>query len=70
MINRNFSQIIITFAFLYSSLICHFEAMDKFNEKDIVMSILLWICSFSSLMGAFRFKIAKLVTFFRNNRNE
>ena len=33
MINRNISQLIVTLAFFYSSLICHFKAIEVFEEK-------------------------------------
>ena len=61
MFNSSVSQLIINFAFIYSSIICHFRAIEYFNEKEILMALLLWFCALTSLMGAFRFKIAKII---------
>ncbi len=61
MINRNISQLIITFAFIYSSIICHFEAMDRHQRDDFFMAYILWICALLSFFGALRFRIAKII---------
>ena len=34
MINRNISQLIVTLAFFYSALICHFKAIELFEESN------------------------------------
>ena len=61
MINRNISQLIVTLAFFYSSLICHFKAMELFEENRIMLAFFLWFCSLTSFCGALRFQIAKVV---------
>ncbi len=65
MINKSISQIIITFAFFYSALVCHFKAIKVLEEGQTALAIFLWICSLSSFLGAIRFQIAKLVIFLR-----
>ena len=60
MINRNISQLIVTIAFFYSSLICHFKAIEVFEEKIFLLALFLWFCAFTSFCGALRFQIAKL----------
>ena len=62
MFSRKVSQLIITFAFFYSAIICHFKAIETFNEGNILLSFFLWFCSITSFMGGLRFQIAKLVT--------
>ena len=59
MINRNISQLIVTLAFFYSSLICHFKAIEVFEEKIFCLLISLVLC-FYFFCGALRFQIAKL----------
>ncbi len=61
MINRGISQLIVTIAFFYSSIICHFKAMELIEENKLFFAIFLWFCSFSSFCGALRFQIAKMV---------
>ncbi|MBC11109.1 MAG: hypothetical protein CMP32_04265 [Rickettsiales bacterium] len=61
MFNRNISQLIVTFAFFYSSLICHFKALEFIEENQNLMAAFLWFCSLTSFLGALRFQIAKLV---------
>ncbi len=61
MINRNLSQLIVTIAFFYSSLICHFKAMELYQEKSFILAFFLWFCSFTSFCGALRFQIAKVI---------
>ncbi len=61
MINRSISQLIVTLAFFYSSLICHFKAMELYEEKNLLLAFFLWFCSFTSFCGALRFQIAKIV---------
>ena len=60
MINRNISQLIVTLAFFYSSLICHFKAFEVFEEKNFLLALFLWFCALTSFCGALRFQIAKL----------
>ena len=61
MINRNISQLIVTLAFFYSSLICHFKAMELLEENRTILALFLWFCSLTSFCGALRFQIAKIV---------
>ncbi len=61
MFSGKITQLIITFAFLYSSMICHFKASEVYNSGDIYLAIFLWVCSISSFLGGFRFQIAKIV---------
>ncbi len=61
MINRNVSQLIVTIAFFYSALICHFKAMELYEDERFLFSVFLWFCSFTSFCGALRFQIAKMV---------
>ncbi len=61
MINQNISKIIITLAFFYSALVCHFKAMEFFENKEIFLAFFLWFCALTSFCGALRFQIAKIV---------
>ena len=61
MFSRKISQLIITFAFFYSAIVCHFKAIETYNEGDLFLSFFLWVCAITSFMGGLRFQIAKLV---------
>jgi len=61
MFSRKISQLIITFAFFYSAIVCHFKAIETYNEGDLFLSFFLWFCAITSFMGGLRFQIAKLV---------
>tara|TARA_Y200000002_G_C22428947_1_gene557131 strand:+ start:129 stop:341 length:213 start_codon:yes stop_codon:yes gene_type:complete len=61
MISREISQIIVTIAFFYSSIICHFKAMELFEEDKLLYALFLWLCSFTSFCGGLRFQIAKII---------
>ena len=61
MINRNVSQLIVTIAFFYSSLICHFKAIELYQEKSLILAFFLWFCSLTSFCGALRFQIARVI---------
>ena len=61
MLNRKISQLIITFAFFYSAIICHFKAIEFYNNQNFLMAYFLWFCAITSFMGGLRFQIAKLV---------
>ncbi len=61
MFNRQMGQLIITFAFYYSALICHLKAMELFEKNENLLAFFLWFCAFTSLMGGLRFQIAKIV---------
>ena len=58
---KTFGQIIITAMFLWSALLCHFEASSLREEGDLTNATLYWFFGFTALMGALRFKIAELV---------
>tara|TARA_B100001057_G_C22820310_1_gene939116 strand:+ start:1692 stop:1922 length:231 start_codon:yes stop_codon:yes gene_type:complete len=61
MISKEISQIIVTIAFFYSSIICHFKAMELFEEDKLLYALFLWLCSFTSFCGGLRFQIAKII---------
>lgn len=58
---KTFGQIIITAMFLWSALLCHFEASSLREEGDLSYAILYWFFGFTAVMGALRFKIAELI---------
>ena len=58
---KTFGQIIITAMFLWSALLCHFEASSLREEGDLSTAILYWFFGFTAVMGALRFKIAELI---------
>ena len=70
MINRNISQLIITFAFIYSFIVCHLEALERYQKGDFFISYVLWICALFSFLGALRFRIAKIINGFKKKKNE
>ena len=71
MFNQKVSQIIVTFAFFYSAIMCHFKAMETFKNGELILSYFLWFCALTSFLGGLRFQIAKLVTKIREiNKNE
>ena len=70
---QTFGHIVITAMFLWSALLCHFEASSLKDEGDLTAAIIYWICGFTAIMGAFRFKIAELVygiIAFKNNKKK
>ena len=58
---KTFGQIIITAMFIWSALLCHFEASSLREEGNISNAALYWFFGFTAVLGAFRFKIAELV---------
>ena len=58
---KTFGQIIITAMFLWSALLCHFEASSLREEGDLTNATLYWFFGFTAVMGAFRFKIAEFI---------
>jgi hypothetical protein len=70
MLNRNISQLIVTFAFFYSSVICHFKAIEFHNNDQILLSYFLWFCALTSFLGALRFQIAKIVKKIKNLKDD
>ncbi len=68
MFNRNFSQLIVTFAFFYSAIVCHFKALELLKSEEILLAIFLWFCALTSFLGAIRFQIAKFVKKIKDKR--
>ena len=58
---QTFGQIVITAMFLWSALLCHFEASSLKDEGDLMTATLYWIFGLTAIMGALRFKIAELI---------
>ena len=58
---KTFGQIIITAMFIWSALLCHFEASALREEGNISSAILYWFFGFTALMGSMRFKIAEFI---------
>jgi hypothetical protein len=69
-LNRKISQLIITFAFFYSAIICHFKAIQFYNNQNFLMAYFLWFCAITSFLGALRFQIAKIVEKLRKLKND
>jgi len=70
---QTFGHIVITAMFLWSALLCHFEASSLKDEGDLTAAIIYWICGFTAIMGALRFKISELVygiIAFKNNKKK
>ena len=67
---KGFGQLIITFAFFYSALLCHFHASELRENGDILNAILYWFFGFTALAGGFRFKIAHLIEKIMGKKNE
>ena len=63
MFNGNVSQLIITFAFFYSTLICHFKAHEFHIQGQNMLALALWFCALLSFLGALRFQIARIVEY-------
>ena len=68
MFNRNISQLIVTFAFFYSAIVCHFKALELLKSEEILLAIFLWFCALTSFLGAIRFQIAKFVKKIKDKR--
>ena len=58
---KTFGQIIITAMFLWSALLCHFEASSLREEGNLSNAMLYWFFGLTAVMGALRFKIAELI---------
>ena len=58
---KTFGQIVITAMFVWSALLCHFEASSQREEGEIFNAALYWFFGFTAVLGAFRFKIAELI---------
>jgi len=58
---KTLGQAIITAMFVWSALLCHFEASELHEQGNLLKAILYWFCGFTAVLGAFRFKIAEFV---------
>ena len=58
---KTFGQIIITAMFIWSALLCHFEASTHREQGDIPNAILYWFFGFTAIIGSMRFKIAEFI---------
>ena len=58
---KSFGHIIITAMFIWSALLCHFEASALREEGDMPNALLYWFFGFTALMGSMRFKIAEFI---------
>ena len=58
---KGFGQLVITFAFAYSALLCHFHASELRENGDFYYAILYWFFALTALAGAFRFRIASVI---------
>ena len=58
---KTFGQIIITAMFIWSALLCHFEASTLREEGNFSNAALYWFFGFTAVIGALRFKIAELI---------
>ena len=47
--------------FIWSALLCHFEASSLRETGDILNATLYWFFGLTAVLGAFRFKIAELI---------
>ena len=67
---KSFGQIVITAMFVWSALLCHFEASSLREAGDITNAILYWFFGFTAVLGAFRFKIAEFIYGFIDFKNK
>ena len=67
---KGFGQLIITFAFAYSALICHFHASELRQNGEFYSALLYWFFALTAVAGAFRFKIASVIEKFVRKKNE
>jgi hypothetical protein len=67
---KTFGQIIITAMFIWSALLCHFEASALKEEGDMPNAILYWFFGFTAIMGSMRFKIAELINWIIKYKNK
>ena len=58
---KSFGQVIITAMFIWSALLCHFEASSLREEGEVANAILYWFFGFTAVMGSMRFKIADFI---------
>ena len=63
---KKISDYIMTFAFMYSSLICFFNAIEKWDNQRL-LAIIILLCGFFSFLAIFRIQIARLIYKIRKN---
>ncbi len=63
---KKISDYIMTFAFMYSSLICFFNAIEKWDNQRF-LAIIILLCGFFSFLAIFRIQIARLIYKIRKN---
>ena len=56
--------------FVWSALLCHFEASSQREEGNILNATLYWFFGFTAILGALRFKIAELIYRFIEFKNK
>ena len=56
--------------FIWSALLCHFEASSLREVGDTTNAALYWFFGFTAVLGAFRFKIAELINGFIEFKNK
>ena len=66
---KRLSDYIMTFAFLYSSLICFSASADRWEQNKIIAVIIL-ICGVFSFLAVFRWQIASLVHLLKGKKSE
>ena len=64
---KRLSDYIMSFAFLYSSLVCFTEAASKWNDNRL-LAIIIFICGFFSFIAVFRWKISYLYNHIKKKR--
>ena len=67
---KTFGQIIITAMFIWSALLCHFEASTLRDEGDMPNALVYWFFGMTALMGSMRFKIAEFVNWIIKYKNK
>ena len=67
---NNISQYIMTFAFFYSSILCFSEAINKWQDEQKWLSIILFLSGLVSFIAIFRWQIAELINWIRRLKNE
>jgi len=64
---KKFSDYIMSFAFLYSSLLCFTEAAEKWENQKVV-SIIILTCGIFSFIAVFRLKISEIYYNLKNKK--
>ena len=67
---KTFGQIVITAMFIWSALLCHFEASTLREEGDVASAILYWFFGLTAIMGSMRFKIADFIYWIRKYKKK